>query len=53
MSLLKWLGLCDHKWKAIHKIAVYDVDWGRSENPDHYKYVMQCEHCGWIRIVKT
>ena len=51
MSLRKWLGLCIHKWKKIDTIDVYNVNYPKHENysPTHYEYIMQCEHCGWIK----
>lgn len=47
---------CDHKWKTIHERDVYveGVDEGApNARPIHQDYILQCEHCGDIKMVRT
>jgi len=56
---MKWLrklfGLCEHKWKILEKINVYEVDDNgtrTTKNPTYSKYVLQCQNCGDLRTRK-
>jgi hypothetical protein len=52
MALRKFFGLCDHKWYLLEVIKVYDED-KEGQPPLYHKYVLQCEHCGKIKVKKT
>lgn len=41
-------GGCDHKWKVIHAVNVFDT--AQSELPSGYKYHLQCEKCGELKF---
>lgn len=45
--LKKLLGLCEHKWKIIHNINIFEN--ASDEIPCGTKIVLQCEKCGDIK----
>lgn len=50
--LRKLLGLCQHKWRLLEKIKVFDNEVSK-DRPVAFLRVLQCENCGWIRKVRT
>ena len=42
---------CNHKWEAKERIATYGP--GNEETPAYHKYVLQCEHCGDMKIIDS
>jgi len=51
MNLRKLLGLCEHKWKTIQIVNVYDVGISMTI-PNYYKYCLCCSNCGDIKVKK-
>jgi hypothetical protein len=47
---MKWirklLGLCEHQWKLLNKIQVYDYFYTVYIADD---YILQCEKCGTVK----
>jgi len=51
-TLKQLLGICDHKWIKKESINVYDFSTS-TDIPRYHKYVLKCEKCGDLKIIKT
>lgn len=51
-TLKSILGICEHNWIEKDVIDVYDVNYG-NETPHYHKFILKCEKCGDIKIIKT
>jgi hypothetical protein len=48
----KMLGVCEHKWTIIRETDVYEKSISL-EMPNYRNIVLQCEHCGNIKVKRT
>lgn len=56
IRLLRWLVLGDghlHKWRYVEKVEYYKEGRSKKDIPDRTEWIMQCETCGNIKIVKV
>jgi uncharacterized protein (DUF3820 family) len=54
MNLKQLLGICEHKWKIIKEVKVFGrySDRVRSDLPESFEHILQCEKCGIVKKKK-
>lgn len=59
MNIRKLFGLCEHKWTILNTVNLtrfaFNPDNSINEKSRHrtgFEYHMQCEKCGFIKIIK-
>jgi hypothetical protein len=50
----RFIWWCNHRWEVKHTINIWNpgAEEEDGDRPIGQKFIMECERCGWIKIVK-